>query len=68
MIEANSNLGREKFEILMKFVKMIISSLTVSRKEARVGAVVFGSRPKRVFGFEEEKSAEEAVEAIDNFK
>jgi len=68
MIEANPKMGRRKFEILMNFVKSIISSLAVSKKEARVGAVVFGRKPKRVFGFEEEKSAEEAVEAIDNFK
>lgn len=68
MIEGSSRMGRKNFEKVMSFVKSIISSLTVSRKEARVGAVVFGSKPKRVFAFDEEKSTGEALEALDKVK
>jgi len=68
MIDGSASLGPKKFEILMGFVKSIISALIVSKKEARVGAVVFGSKPQPVFGFDEEKSTSEALNALDKVK
>lgn len=68
MIDGSASLGRRKFELIMAFVKSIVSSLPVSRKEARVGAVVYGSKPQPVFGFGETRSTEETLKALNNVK
>lgn len=67
-IDGSGSIGEKNFQLIIDFVKSFVSSLAVSKQEARVGAVVYGSRPKRILGFEEGKSVGKVLNKLDHVR
>lgn len=57
--------GRGNFKRCLDFVKRLVASFKISRKYTRVGAVVYSSRARKVFGFNRYNNKRLLVKAID---
>ena len=57
--------GRGNFKRCLDFVKRLVASFKISRKYTRVGAVVYSSRARKVFGFNRYNNKRLLMKAID---
>ena len=57
--------GRGNFKRCLNFVKRLVASFKISPRYARVGAVVYSSKARRMFGFKRYFKKRELMKAID---
>ena len=57
--------GRGNFKRCLNFVKRLVASFKISRRYTRVGAVVYSSRARKVFGFSRYFKKRQLMKAID---
>ena len=57
--------GRGNFKRCLNFVKRLVASFKISPRYARVGAVVYSSKARRVFGFKRYYKKRQLMKAID---
>ena len=57
--------GRGNFKRILNFVKSLMASFGITRSQTRVGAVLFSSRPRLLFGFRHHSSRGRALRAVD---
>ena len=57
--------GRGNFKRCLNFVKRLVASFKISPRYARVGAVVYSSKARRMFGFKRYYKKRQLMKAID---
>ena len=57
--------GRGNFKRCLNFVKRLVASFKISPRYARVGAVVYSSKARKMFGFKRYYKKRELMKAID---
>ena len=57
--------GRGNFKRCLNFVKRLVASFKISPRYARVGAVVYSSKARRLFGFKRYYKKRQLMKAID---
>ena len=57
--------GRGNFKRCLNFVKKLVASFKISPRYARVGAVVYSSKARRMFGFKRYYKKRQLMKAID---
>ena len=57
--------GRGNFKRCLNFVKRLVASFKISPRYARIGAVVYSSKARRMFGFKRYYKKRQLMKAID---
>lgn len=68
VIDGSGSIGVRNFNRILSFVKVIVRSFKIGKRFTRVGAILYSSRPYKLFGFNSHYTKKGIVSAVNNFR